>query len=941
MVQINYSIGSHVPGGSFSGPGITDNGNGTGVFDPGAAGGGTHTITYTYTDAYGCNASSSQTVVVNDLPTLSFGPLDPDYCIGDPMVHLIGSEAPGGSFTINGNPGPLPYFVDNGDGTADFDPTIAGAGIYTIEYSFVDANNCYNVVSLTTEVNPLSIPNLTGPTNICEGTMNSTYTTDAGMSNYDWQISGGGVVIGGGGINDHTITINWTGTGLQSVSVNYTDANGCRALTPTVLNVMIHSLPNVTLTPYNDVCLSDAPFNLTGGAPWGGTYTGPGVTAGVFDPAAAGVGTHTITYTYTGVAGCVNSATQTITVEFITAQMFGLQPIYCELEADVTIITDHVGDPFGSFSISPIPSNGALFTDNGNSTATFSPTNCDPADYNVVFTITFTYDNGTCVATAQASTHVYERPSVSFTGLNSSYCTNDGMVLLTGTPANGIFASTGGGLSDNGNGTAQFDPAIAGAVGSPYTITYIFSDPGGCFNSEDQLVEVYQAPIPDLLSSDADNLICKGETVIFTASGGDTYEFFINGSSVQGPNTNDTYTSSSLINGQTLTVLVSNSLNGCEALSNGITTTVIDTPIPTFLSGDPLVCEGDAGLVYETQSGMSNYTWTIVGGNITAGGTASDHTATVTWTSPGMQSISVNYENSDGCAAPTPTLLTVNVDGLPNPNLALNDVNICSGDMAIITLSASEIGVTYQLRLDLDNSPVGPALNGTGGDLNFSANPSVTTVYNVIASSGFGCVSDIIDKSTVLVMPVPEANLFLSDDVICTGDLASIILSNSVSGVSYQLRLNSDNSPVGSPAMGNGGDLYFSASPTSTATYNILATNSFGCSEILSDISVVLVNPLPPQPIISASGPTEFCDGNSVVLTASSSNGYIWNTGQLSQSITVDTSGQYFVSTVDGNLCVSPASDAIDVTVNPIPVVSINGLDIFYCMDAAPVFITW
>ncbi len=113
-----------------------------------------------------------------------------------------------------------------------------------------------------------------------------------------------------------------------------------------------------------------------------------------------------------------------------------------------------------------------------------------------------------------------------------------------------------------------------------------------------------------------------------------------------------------------------------------------------------------------------------------------------------------------------------------------------------------------------------------------------------------------------------------------------------------------------------------------------------GCSEILSDISVVLVNPLPPQPIISASGPTEFCDGNSVVLTSSSSNGYIWNTGQLSQSITVDTSGQYYVSTLDGNLCVSPASDAIDVTVNPIPVVSLNGLDIFYCMDASPVLIS-
>lgn len=66
---------------------------------------------------------------------------------------------------------------------------------------------------------------------------------------------------------------------------------------------------------YDSVCTVLNPFALTGGLPAGGVYSGPGVTNGVFDPAAAGVGTHTITYTYTDVNNCVGTLTQTITVD--------------------------------------------------------------------------------------------------------------------------------------------------------------------------------------------------------------------------------------------------------------------------------------------------------------------------------------------------------------------------------------------------------------------------------------------------------------------------------------------------------------------------------------------------------------------------------------------------------------------------------------------------
>ena len=53
-------------------------------------------------------------------------------------------------------------------------------------------------------------------------------------------------------------------------------------------------------------CVDDAASNLTA-SPAGGTFSGTGITDtanGTFDPAIAGTGTHTITYTYTDGNGC-------------------------------------------------------------------------------------------------------------------------------------------------------------------------------------------------------------------------------------------------------------------------------------------------------------------------------------------------------------------------------------------------------------------------------------------------------------------------------------------------------------------------------------------------------------------------------------------------------------------------------------------------------------
>jgi hypothetical protein len=144
--------GNMAQGALFMGAGITNNANGTAVFDPVSAGLGLHTILYTYTDVNGCSNSYSQTVMVNAIPNVSFSGLATSNCTTDAVVILTGNHAPSGIFSG-------PGITDNGNGTASFDPAIAGAGIQRVVYSYATANGCINtsLQQVTVTVCPTTI----------------------------------------------------------------------------------------------------------------------------------------------------------------------------------------------------------------------------------------------------------------------------------------------------------------------------------------------------------------------------------------------------------------------------------------------------------------------------------------------------------------------------------------------------------------------------------------------------------------------------------------------------------------------------------------------------------------------------------------------------------------------------------------------------------------
>ena len=148
-------------------------------------------------------------------------------------------------------------------------------GVETVKVNYTNGAGCtaaapfvYNVT-----VNALPVPTITGPASVCVNSAGNVYTTQAGMTNYIWSVSAGGTVTAGGGAANNTVTVTWTVVGAQTVSVNYTNANGCTAAAPVVYNVTVNALPTPSLVAQTTLLTQDwSSATLNGNTPpagWG------------------------------------------------------------------------------------------------------------------------------------------------------------------------------------------------------------------------------------------------------------------------------------------------------------------------------------------------------------------------------------------------------------------------------------------------------------------------------------------------------------------------------------------------------------------------------------------------------------------------------------------------------------------------------------------------
>ncbi|MEW5846491.1 MAG: hypothetical protein AB1777_09555, partial [Bacteroidota bacterium] len=223
------------------------------------------------TSAAGCKATTSTIpITVFTLPTVTAHASANPICEGD-GVTLTGGGA-------------VSYTWDKGviDGV-EFYPSATDT--YTVIGT--DANGCQNSAQITVTVNPVPVAviSTTDPLEYCaDQAVNTLFTASPSDGSFYQWIKDGQNISGA-----HNNSYPATQPGFYSFMVI---KNGCFGISDEV-EVVVHPLPTVTLADFSPVCVDAAPFTLDGGSPAGGVYSGNGVTGTTFDPAAAGVGTHT------------------------------------------------------------------------------------------------------------------------------------------------------------------------------------------------------------------------------------------------------------------------------------------------------------------------------------------------------------------------------------------------------------------------------------------------------------------------------------------------------------------------------------------------------------------------------------------------------------------------------------------------------------------------
>ncbi len=368
----------------------------------------------------------------------------------------------------------------------------------------------------------------------------------------------------------------------------------------------VQPVPTVTSTgTYGPVCVNGPLIPLAGaGAPSGGTgaWSGPGVSNAApwtFNPAIAGTGTHSLSFTYTA-NGCGSEAsTLSVIVNGLPVVNAGSYGPFCTESSDVTLL----GSPAGG-----------TWSGTGVTGDQFSPSAGTQ-------TLTYTYADGNgCSNSDQVVITVNPAPVVD-AGSYGPFCSTDANVDLVGSPTGGTWSGTG----VTGN---QFSPSAG-----TQTLTYTYDDVGGCSNSDQVVITVNPLPTVDagnygpVCSTDA-NVDLVGSPAGGTWSGTGV--------------TGDQFSPSA--GTQTLTYTYADG-NGCSN-SDQVVITVNPLPVVDAGSYDQL-CSTDANV-------------DLVGSP--AGGTWSGTGVTGNQFSPsaGTQTLTYTYADVSGCSNSDQVVITVN-----------------------------------------------------------------------------------------------------------------------------------------------------------------------------------------------------------------------------------------------------------------------------------------
>lgn len=343
--------------------------------------------------------------------------------------------------------------------------------------------------------------------------------------------------------------------------------------------------------------------------------------------------------------------------------------------------------------------------------------------------------------------------------------------------------------------------------------------------------------------------ICLGDSVtLINASTNATSSTWLqNGNYISAA---DTITLS-FSNPGTYPIQLSSTNGSCSDLE---TVNVVVSNYPTVnLGPDTSVCVGQPIFLNAGTSGATSYSWST-------GTTGSS----ISVSNSGTYSVVVSV---NGCTGTD----TVVVTSVPTPvfNLGAN-TTICQGTTLTLDATVSQANVTYNWS------------NGGGTMPTLTVNSSGT--YAVTATNSVGC--SYSDNIIVNVEALPVPNLG-PDVTLCEGQ--TVVLNGSVAGeTNYSW---------------NTGATTAGLTVDTAGTYTVTVTTDNGCigtDAVIVDYSII---------DFDWNGTLDLAVTNPVVLDAGNvGSTYLWNTGETTQIISVDTAGTYTVTVTTAAGCTEGSS---------------------------------
>jgi len=363
--------------------------------------------------------------------------------------------------------------------------------------------------------------------------------------------------------------------------------------------------------------------------------------------------------------------------------------------------------------------------------------------------------------------------------------------------------------------------------------------------------------------------ICTGSSAILTAIPGWSDYSWSTGATTQSISVSPTITT-------TYTVTV-----GVPAYCTA-TITIDVNPTPPHITGADKICYGGS-ITLDAGSGYTSYLWSTLG---------TDESVVVSPTATTTYYLTVT--DAYGCTVTAAQWIPVYYP--PSPIIIPSGpTTFCSGGS--VSLDAGTPFGSYRWNTGATTETISVSMSG---------------IYIVTVTSHDGdnpCTATASISVTVDPYPSPSISIITWN---CGGSI-TLDAGSGYSSYSWSSSLGTTETVTIPPAV-------------IPMTYTVTVSNSIGCTGTAS-IYVPVTTPL--NPVITPSGPTEFCDGGSVTLAVVPTFlTYIWNTGATTNSITVTSSGYYTVtvSNYAGSItCTSTVSIEVTVYPDPAPTIWLTG----------------